>query len=433
MKPIFRLGACLLLLCTAAGCESQPDVLVLFVDTLRHDRLGCTSEVGKLPQLETFLTEGTCFDRVASTSGWTLPSETSMLFSAYPEEHRVEHRHSDLAAGLVSLAAPLQTEGYTAALFSGNVLTSHPQYQPHLDHLWVIAKTEEFAADVDAQVVDEALRWMDEDAKGDPLLLLLQLYGPHYPYCPPGVDDGQVAVPELHEGEIDLCDPAHADLLRAAEEIDPVPEALRQRVEELYDLEVAATGDEVARFLEGWDERRSRSRMTVVVTDHGEAFGEHGSFLHGRSLHYETSDCHLAFHGEGVPAQVVDRPVELLDLAPTLAGQLGIPPSPQWRGLDLSPLFTDPDREFEARTYQTSSLLDTTQLSVSMEAANGHRYRLLAWDDGRDPELYDRTTDPHEIQDLAGDPEHADVLQDLEVLLDDMRATAGTGGPPRSL
>ncbi len=433
MNPALRFGAVALLLGSMAGCERQPDVLVLFVDTLRHDRLGCTAEVGKLPQLEPFLTEGTCFDRVASTSGWTLPSETSMLFSAYPEEHRVEHRHSELAPGAVSLAAPLQAEGYTAALFSGNILTSHPQYQPHLDHLWVIAKTEEFADDVDAQVVDEALRWMDEDLEGGPLALVLQLYGPHYPYCPPGVDDGWVEVPELDEGEIDLCDPAHADLLRAAEEIDPVPANLRQRVEELYDLDVAATNDEVARFLDGWGERRSRSRLTVVVTDHGEAFGEHGNFLHGRSLHYETSDCHMAFHGEGVPAQVVDRPVELLDLAPTLASQLDVAPSPLWRGLDLSPLFTDPDRAFEARTYQTSSLFDTTQLAVSIEGDDGHRYRLLAWDDGRDPELYDRTADPTETEDLAGDPAHADLLAELEVLLDEMQATAGTGGPPRSL
>lgn len=432
-SPRRALPLLLLTLLATPGCQRQPDVLVLFVDTLRHDRLGCGEPAGQLPQLEQFLAEGTCFERAASTSGWTLPSETSMLFSAYPEEHRVEHRHSALAPGLVSLAAPLAGEGYTSALFSGNVLTSHPQYQPHLDHLWVIPKAEEFADDVDTQVVDEALRWIGEEAGGDPLLLVLQLYGPHYPYCPPGVDDGWIEVPGLNEGELDLCDPNHADLLRAAEEIEPIPAQLRQRVAELYDQEVAATSDELDRFLAGWDDHRGRSRLTVVVTDHGEAFGEHGSFLHGRSLHYETSDCSLAFHGEGVPAQVVDRPVELLDLAPTLSGQLGLAPSPQWRGLDLSPLFTDPDRAFEARTYQVSSLLDTTQRAVSLEGDDGHRYRLLSWDDGREPQLFDRTADPTETQDLAGDPGHAGVRDELEVLLDEMISTAGTGGPARSL
>lgn len=433
-SPLRRaLPALLLALVFTPGCQQRPDVLVLFVDTLRHDRLGCAEPTGQLPQLERFLADGTCFERVASTSGWTLPSETSMLFSAYPEEHRVEHRHSELAPGLVSLAAPLAGDGYTSALFSGNVLTSHPQYQPHLDHLWVIPKTEEFAADVDAQVVDEALRWIDDDAGGGPLLLVLQLYGPHYPYCPPGVDEAWIEVPGLHEGELDLCDPNHADLLRAAEEIDPIPSELTRRVEELYDQEVAVTSDELDRFLSGWDDHRGRSRLTVVVTDHGEAFGEHGSFLHGRSLHYETSDCRLAFHGDGVPVQVVDRPVELLDLAPTLCAQLDLTPSPLWRGLDLSPLFTEPDRAFEARTYQVSSLLDTTQRAVALEGDDGHRYRLLSWDDGREPQLFDRTADPLETRDLAGDPDHAAVRDQLEDLLDEMTQTAGTGGPARSL
>lgn len=413
------------------GCEREPDVLVLFVDTLRHDHVGCGNAVGALPSLETFLSEGTCFDRVASTAGWTLPVETSMLVSAYPEEHGVDSRHSQVSSDVVAVTAPLFEAGYQTALVSGNVLTTHPQYQPYFDYLWVIDRTQEFAADVDTQVVDEALRWLDDDAGGSPLFLVLQLYGPHYPYCPPGVEDGIVQVDGLHEGEVDLCDPNQADILRAAEEIVPFPEALSSRIAELYAAEVASTAVELDRFLAGWDEHRGRPRITVVVTDHGEAFGEHGTVLHGRSLHRETSDCHMGFHGAGIAPQVVDRPVELLDLAPTLTALLDLEPADAWRGMNLTPLFDDPGFAFTARAYQVSTLLDATQRAVTLEGDEGRRYRLLTWDDGRDPELYDATTDPKETLDLYGDPTAAGIQEKLELFLEDMVVTAATGGPPR--
>ncbi len=51
-------------------------------------------------------------------------------------------------------------------------------------------------------------------------------------------------------------------------------------------------------------------------------------------------NCHLAFHGEGasgvaIDRVMVDRPVELLDLAPTVLSLLEIEPPPEWRGIDL--------------------------------------------------------------------------------------------------
>ncbi len=424
-----RLSLWLVLLCVAPGCAREPDVLVLFVDTLRADRLGCSQPLGHVPALEQFMGEGVCFERVASTSGWTLPTETSMLFSTYPAEHGVTARHSEVDTSLVGITTPLLDEGYRTALFSGNVLTSHPHYQHWFDELWVIDKQDEFAADVDTRVVDEALLWLAEERRRDPVFFVLQLYGPHHPYCPPGVDDGVVDVPDF--GEIDLCSPLDQEALRTVEDEELDLTGLAARAEELYDAEVAYTAAEIERFVLAWDEIRTRDRVTVVVTDHGEAFGEHGTWLHGRSLHYETSDCVLAFHGEGVPTQVVDRPVELLDLAPTLLSVLGLQSPAGWRGLDLTPLFDDPDRAFEARAYQVSDLQDVTQWAVTLEGDDGHRYRMLAWEDTDARELYDETEDPSETINLADEASHATIREQLETLLEEMRLGETTGGPAR--
>ncbi|MDP7114337.1 MAG: sulfatase-like hydrolase/transferase, partial [Myxococcota bacterium] len=285
------LGTALVAAMLACGCARQPDVVVLFVDTLRADRLGCSAPLGALPSLERYTIEGSCFERVSSTAGWTLPTETSMLVSAYPEEHNVTLRHVPVDPDVVPITAPLADAGFMTALFSGNVLTAQPQFQPFFDQLWVIERSQEFAADVDDRVVDEALDWLAAEAGKEPLFLVLQLYGPHYPYCPPGTEAAWIDVPDLHDGGLDLCDPDHADLLRAAESLEPIPATLLDHVETMYDEEVAYTDTQIERFEAGWEALgRRRDRVTVVITDHGEAFGEHGKLLHGRSLHRETSD-----------------------------------------------------------------------------------------------------------------------------------------------
>jgi len=427
-----RVALVLLVGVLGSGCARPPDVVVLFVDTLRADRLGCAEPVGRLPSLERYTVEGSCFERVASTSGWTLPTETSMLVSAYPEEHGVTLRNVPVDPRMVPVTAPLADDGYLSALFSGNVLTAQPQFQPYFDELWVIDRSLEFTDDVDDRVVDRALEWLEEEAGREPLFVVLQLYGPHYPYCPPGTDSAWLDVPELHDGGLDLCDPDHADLLRAAENLAPIPAPLLDHAEALYDLEVAHTDAQVERFEEGWDALgRTRKRLTVVVTDHGEAFGEHGRMLHGRSLHRETSDSHMAFFGEGIPRAVVDRPVEFLDLAPTLAALLDLEPAAGWRGLDLTPLLDDPHANFEARAYQVSNLLEDTQRAVTREGDDGHRFRLLDWEDEGIRELYDATADPHELLDLYGDPAYASEQAALEELLAEMADGAATGGPVR--
>ncbi len=415
-----------------AGCNDRPDVLVLFADTLRYDRVGCADTVGSVPSLEQFTMEGTCFERVASTSGWTLPTQTSMLLSTYPEEHGITNRNSRLDGTLPGITGPLQDAGYRAALFSGNVLTSYPRFQTYFDTFWVVDRDLEFAPDVDSYVVDEALRWLEEDAPSRPLFVMLQLFGPHFPYCAPGVTDGTVDVEGVDGGVIDLCDAEDISLLQDAELIDPFPADLSRRIEALYDQEVAFTDGEFQRFLDGWEALgRRRDRTTVVVTDHGEAFGEHGRVGHGRSLNWESSDCHMAFQGPGIPRQVVDRPVELLDLAPTLLSLLDLDAPDTWRGMDLSPLFRDPAHPFTARAYQVSELTSSVHRAVTVEGDDGHRYRLLAWDDEGIRQLYDATADPAETVDLYDDPAVATQQDELEVLLDEMIATAASGGPPR--
>ena len=100
---------------------------------------------------------------------------------------------------------------------------------------------------------------------------------------------------------------------------------------ELYDAEVAALDRRLRRVF-----RRLRTRgllehaIVVVTADHGEEFDEHGEFQHGRTLYQESVRIPLIMVGPGLPAgRVVDQPVSIVDVAPTIFDLVGLPVEPR--------------------------------------------------------------------------------------------------------
>jgi arylsulfatase A-like enzyme len=105
----------------------------------------------------------------------------------------------------------------------------------------------------------------------------------------------------------------------------------------LYDAEVAALDRRLRRVF-----RRLRTRgllehaIVVVTADHGEEFGEHGEFQHGRTLYQESVRIPLIMVGPGLPAgRVVDQPVSIVDVAPTILDLVGLPVEPRFEGRSL--------------------------------------------------------------------------------------------------
>jgi len=325
-----------------ADAAKAPNVIVLTIDTLRADHLGCYGyERDTSPNIDALVARGALFEDVVSAAPWTLPSYGTLFTGRFPAAHRAgvrprldvmwgTHANGDpleasslpsarqtkkLAPKLVTLAEALRDQGYrTASLFNNPFL--HPTRgidQGFERYAWY----QHTANDG----VDEALRWIEEQ-HGVPFFLFLHLMDPHIPYAPPSPFDEKFSGKKLDE----LTDyPWTLGELRAR----PKPEAYKEILIDMYDGEIAYTDAQIGRFV---DELEARGLMenTILIlhSDHGEEFWEHGGFEHGHSLHRELLHVPLAIvyppripAGKRVPARV-----RTIDVFPTLLDLLGLEP-----------------------------------------------------------------------------------------------------------
>jgi arylsulfatase A-like enzyme len=175
-------------------------------------------------------------------------------------------------------------------------------------------------------------------------------------------------------------------------------------LEALHDGEITQSDAAFARFLADLKAAHLYDRSAIiVVSDHGDEFGEHGRFGHGQSVYQELTHVPLIIRAPGrLPAgKVVQTDVEIMDLFPTMLDLAGVDPgeldrpgehpAPRIQGTSLIPLAWD-------------DLGETPRAAVTIDGqvARGikvGRYRLVAAS-GR-LELYDEGEDRLEQKDVA--------------------------------
>jgi arylsulfatase A-like enzyme len=121
--------------------------------------------------------------------------------------------------------------------------------------------------------------------------------------------------------------------------LDPrIPERERAAVD-AYDRTIREADDLVAGLLDALDRLGLAERtLVVLLSDHGEAFGEHGALEHGFAGHDEQVRIPLVLRGPGVPRGLdVATPVSIVDVAPTVLALAGAPPLPAAQGISLAP------------------------------------------------------------------------------------------------
>jgi arylsulfatase A-like enzyme/Tfp pilus assembly protein PilF len=381
-----------------------PNVLLISIDTLRADHLGCYGySLAETPTLDGLAAKGLRFERAATVTPLTLPAHCSLMTGKFPASHGVRDNGGFyLGEDQTTLAKVLKARGFRTGGFIGAfVLDSRWGIQQGFEKYFDNFDLSKFqGTGMDSvqrrgdDVVDAALEWLHRK-DGRPFFCWVHLYDPHTPY----------EAPEPYRSRF-------ADAL-------PGP----------YDAEIAWSDSLVARVLESLEhEGRLRNTFVIVVGDHGESLGEHGEKTHGFFIYDATIRIPLLISGPRVPARVVPDQVRIVDVMPTILDLLGIPPPPGVQGVSLLPLARGEHMTLQAlsESYYPRYHYGWSELTGLRDG----RYEFI-----RAPrrELYDLRSDPGEGQDLSGpDAGKADLLASaLETMLKRVTRTAPLKGPER--
>jgi arylsulfatase A-like enzyme len=327
----------------SCGTHERPlNVLIIGVDTLRPDHLGCYG-YGRdtSPAIDRLAAEGVLFENAISQSPWTLPSFSTVFTSLYPSQHGAMSAVSRMRESLPTLAAILAEHGYaTGAVVNATVLRPEYGLNRGFDYYDPTPPRGRRADGATAAV----LEWTEKH-KDRPFMMFAHYFDPHEPYAPlPPYDtlfdtgyDGRIGNAFVLHDYFPNVVGMNFDDLRSLEEKD------WDHIRALYDGEIAFTDKAIDQLLDGLSDLGILDNTLVVfLSDHGEEFFEHEGFGHGHTLFGEVIRVPLIFSLPGrLPRSVkVSRQVRLVDVMPTVLDILDIEFDARLEGVSLVPVLT---------------------------------------------------------------------------------------------
>lgn len=347
-----------------APATPRMNVLIVSIDALRRDHLGCYGyNRVKTPHLDAFAAGAVKFDNAHCSSSWTLPSMASMITGRYPGIAGGDARHK-IRADVPTLAEVLRREGYRTEAYITNIFLhgeygyarGFDVYLMNGDNRWLYplrgtlmhaAATRALAAGASGfgWVRDDTQFNRDETraalrrlgAEQRPFFIWCHFMDPHNPYVP-----ARRYIPD-YPGMAAAGAFADREVLRTYGTTTDGPSkdaSVVTKLMMLYDGEIAgvdeAFGDIMATLAaEGLDQ----NTLVVVMNDHGEEFYDHDSYGHGHTFYPELTDMALLIRmpssSERFPPDAPARCVSHVDIMPTMMDALGIASRPVTDGHSL--------------------------------------------------------------------------------------------------
>jgi arylsulfatase A-like enzyme len=424
---LFSLVGCLAL--TLGGCGGADSeatlgppsrVFLIVVDTLRADHLGAYGYPrATSPFLDPLANQGVVFDRAIAQWPKTGSSMASMFTGRYPQTTGLTHKAAiRLPEEYETLPELFHDNGYTTLAVIGNaVLSSELGWNQGFDEFvepWKLAEVRpktplQWRKVLNANRITAAgSRLLEAHAQDPKLFVWMHYLDPHAPYVLPKGVENPFLEDEHYSGErkIGTWFPRQ-EILEGRQELDYY---IAQ-----YDANVLVVDQGIRTFLaEARELGLLENALVVFTSDHGEGLGDHNELKHGRLPYNSSAQVPLFFW---YPSAIeggrrVERPVELLDLYPTLRDLVA--PELVVDGLEGSSLidFLNP----AARRADTAAIEpDAFRYAFSSSGSRGWMYyrtiqsreRKLIYHPDRSRwglpktfELYDLEADPGETRNL---------------------------------
>lgn len=355
--------------------QSKPkgNLLLITIDTLRADHLGCYGYSGvKTPHIDRLAQEGVTFTKAITPVPITLPSHTTIMTGLYPLQTGVRDNGTcRVSKQTTTLAEILRQQGFhTGAFVSAYVLDSRYGLDQGFDFYDDTLSSQEqlmmlYNERKAEEVTQAALTWINQQA-GSPFFVWIHYFDPHGNYQPPS------PFAELYAGHP-------------------------------YDGEIAYTDHWIGVLTNRLAELNLLDNTLIALTaDHGEGLGEHGELSHATFIYESTLHVPLILcYPQELPSgQRYEELASTLDLMPTLLSLLSLP-APPCAGIDLSKTIQGDKKDLQRQIYCETLF---PEINHGWSPLEGLRTKEWKYIKAPKSELYYLNHDPAEIHNLI-DPE----------------------------
>ena len=420
--------------------KGKPNIVMFMLDTQRADNIGCYGyDKPTTPHIDKLAEEGVTFLENISPAIWTMPSVTSMMTGVHAHSHGSNERTDEYQAMQPTIADILSDTGYRTTAFFGN-MWAHKAHKGFREIHMPSGDANRVGPDtfnISQGRIRLAQRWIEQnyldDHKNMPFFMYLQVMDPHSPWYPHSPYREQFKLPDVSDEEFDNANPSpfliHLGTGRPTEREYAI---LRAK----YDGETAGADAHVGLLADFMREKGILDEtIFIVVSDHGEMFGEKKNYNYLDNNAMDHFSHHLCVYEELIkvplvirypekffPGKKVTNYTQTHDLVPTLADIIGFD-APHSQGFSLlSALKDNPERTFTLSEYGPSTHMAarmfTRQMDrdirIYMRALKAWREKGMKyiWTSDCCDELYDLTKDPKEEQNLIREmPKRANEMR----------------------
>jgi arylsulfatase A-like enzyme len=422
--------------------SDRPDIVLIAVDTLRPDHLGCYGyHRPTSPSIDALARQSVVFEQAYAAGIPTTPAFTTLLTGLHPYRHRVVTHPAlcRLDEDVLLLPELAKAAGYLTVGCDNLVVQGAGRgtwFARGYDHYSGFSYTP--FSDQSAQLTDRALA-LARDAGDRPLFLFVHYWDPHTPYGPlPPYDTLHVdpdAPATVDMAEVRAIHPEYYDAFLADMRLarpDDYDFVVAQ-----YDGEISQVDAQIGRLLAGLRAcRRWENTIVLLVSDHGECFGEGGLHFDHHGLYDAVTRVAMILRLPAVPPARVSALVSHEDVLSTLCEAANLPRPPyELTGRSMLPLVGTAAGSSDRRRIRSSvvSVESTRQASLALRTEREKLILPVVEDaEGRpipdvygrprdpSPRLFDVAADPSERHDLAA--ERPDAVARLIAELDAWRA-----------
>jgi|TARA_B110000977_G_scaffold6428_1_gene8988 N-acetylglucosamine-6-sulfatase len=438
-----------------AQAAERPDVVFILLDDLRYDALSFLDHpYVETPHIDKLREQGAWMENAFVTTSICCPSRATFLTGTYASRHGViDNETSEYNPEITPpVSKYLQDAGYRTAMIGKWHMGSSGQARPHFDEwlsfdgqgkyydpefIYTDGSREKLKGYTTDILTDRAIDFVQRQPEGQPFFLMLSHKAVHEPFQPAPrhkaafgaktMDPEPVSWNDTFEGKPDwqrrqrTRDVRWNWRTRDVEE-EKLPDAIalepwkkkKKYVDQLRCL--AAVDDGVGRLVEVLRERGNLDNTLIVFTsDNGYFHLEHRRW--DKRLAYEESlriPMVVVYPGRIEAGATITEMVSNVDFAPTVLSYAGIPMPEQMQGASMQPLFEGGATNWRDTIFY-EYWTDLVHAIPTMKAVRTERFKLIQYPELDDiAELYDLERDPHEMKNLAQDPEYASVLQQME-------------------